>query len=275
VQTLNVILHGLFALEERDGHIIALAPDLNGEHVYRAGSWLGEIELRRGDYWLLGVEHGRGRFAADRNLILPKARFSAQAPRTAFASIVFPQPRDVISLRTLAVTPGDFTGSSSSAVTTNKIATIQILVYDVNDLRDVELSGHPWKVPSDPDLSTYNLHVFAEEDVEVGEGGEPHSLAAFSRTLALYGLDLSLVAPKTTPPLSAEDRALMPPGIDALEVGDLPRQVSHLGGFGDVLREFLRQSTPDHLAALGRFWTAAEGIGTGLSRCSFVIGRSA
>jgi hypothetical protein len=47
---LNVLLHGAFAFtDDRESkHILALMPRLK-EHVYRAGSWLAETELRPPD----------------------------------------------------------------------------------------------------------------------------------------------------------------------------------------------------------------------------------
>ena len=73
---LNVILHGTFAYIDKQGDdfIDALIPlpqpDDGMDHVFRAGNWLGETELRPGTYKLEGVkETGTDNLDYTKNLI--------------------------------------------------------------------------------------------------------------------------------------------------------------------------------------------------------------
>jgi hypothetical protein len=73
--TLNVILRGTFAYIDKKGvaFIDALIPvpkpDDGVDHVFRAGNWLGETELRPGTYTLRGVKTGTDYLDGTRNLI--------------------------------------------------------------------------------------------------------------------------------------------------------------------------------------------------------------
>src|SRR6266576_2633998 len=96
--TLNVIFHGLFGLMENKDSIDMLIPNLGTEHVYRAGNWLGELELSPGLYALEGVTPGNAAFNRKHNIIVDGLRLSREPNRQPYATLRFPRPQRIASL---------------------------------------------------------------------------------------------------------------------------------------------------------------------------------
>lgn len=270
MQTLNVILHGLFALAEKEDHILAMAPDLGGQHVFRAGSWLGESELQRGIYWLSGVNAGPGVFDPARNLILENKTVSAQAPSKAYATICFRRPREIHSVRPVTIDPAkDFTGGDAGSVRSTQLATIQILVYDCENLSAVRLSGHTWEPPQDDETPVFNLHIFSEEDVKPDES---HAIGAFDQAVALFeGVDLHLTKKRDVPEFDVA-KEVLPNGVIPLEIEDLAYRRNRLVDLGNTLRSILLSPPLDFSPLMDVLGDAIPTSGD-IDTCSFPVVR--
>jgi hypothetical protein len=266
--TLNVILHGLIALVRQKDSIIALMPDVK-QHVFRAGSWLGEIELRNGFYSLTGVNSGTADFDKTKNLILENAQMSPDGPSAAYATILFPKPKEIHSLRPVAIDPKtDLSGRDAAGITATALTSIQIFVYDCPDLSQFALQGHPFLPPQDPKLAVFNLHVYSEEDVDPAD--LDHAVNAFDEAVALFkNLDLKLVNSKPIPP--ADPTEPRPDGVVLMELEDLGYRQSRLTNHGEILRGILSSPNPD-FSLLAAAWGDQQPRAGELSNCSFPIG---
>jgi hypothetical protein len=180
--TLNVIFHGAYVFDQytEPKHFLVSMPRMK-HHVYRAGNWLAETELRGSDtadaseaiYALKGVEQGTVMFdeAAERespkNLLLYEPR--EDRPRVLpHATIRLPLPKAITSLRVAKIPRDKFNVADDLVLAGDQhIATLQIFTYDVTNPNDVCLEattgeGHFWEpAPLDGYI---NLHVFAAED---------------------------------------------------------------------------------------------------------------
>src|ERR1043166_7262106 len=114
--TLNVILHGayLFDRESDPGRIRALIPRMK-HHVYRAGNWLAETELRgrTGDdeavYELTGVNPGGVTLDPKEGLdVFVEPRDEGEPKHHPFAVIRLELPRRITSLRVASIKRSDF-----------------------------------------------------------------------------------------------------------------------------------------------------------------------
>lgn len=179
---LNVIFHGAYVFDQytEPKHFLVSMPRMK-HHVYRAGNWLAETELRGSDtsdaseviYNLEGVEPDTVRFdeAAEakspKNLMLYEPR--EDRPRVLpHATIRLPLPKDITSLRVAKIPRDKFTDPDDLVLPGDQyIATLQIFTYEVTDPNKVRLEattggGHFWEpAPLDGYI---NLHVFAAED---------------------------------------------------------------------------------------------------------------
>jgi hypothetical protein len=233
MQTLNVILHGLFALvDQGQDYILALAPDVEGQHSFRAGSWLGETVVRRGFYRLEGVLTGKGEFEPSKNLVLRGKLLSATAALEAHATFLFPRPRQIYSLRPVKVSPNDFVGTDAVSVGENHPSTT-VLVYDVPTLGAVRLAGHFFTPPKD-DRPSYNLHIYSEEDTGLGDAAHP--IDAFAKVVSLFlNVDLRLKTPGMKSVMGPPDASL-PDAIVPVEIENLSHTVRRLSDTGDLVR---------------------------------------
>lgn len=199
---LNVVLHGAYALDQttNPGRILALIPNIP-YHVYRAGNWLAETELRgrtNGSpviYELLGVKAGNAKFDGQQNLIVkPKQPGQPLAPP--YATLNFPLPGQISSLLVAEIPRSSFNDSYELVGSSDPqpIATLQILTYDFEDENALMLKaqdeggGHYWE----PVLAGgyINLHIFAAED---SYHKPSNSLVDFNECADLIGgLDLRL-----------------------------------------------------------------------------------
>jgi hypothetical protein len=190
--TLNVLLHGLFLIVDREDYLLALAPDLDGQHVYRAGNFLGCTELHRGMYRLAGVDPGgAATFDPNLNLILEDKVLKPDAMHLAHATILFRRPQQIFSVRPVIFSPEEFTGTDKKFIR-GLAATTQILVYSCPSLPEVRLVGHPWLPPQTPGDGPFNLHLYSEEDTRIGLLKHPQN--ALDKVAGLFqNLDLQLV----------------------------------------------------------------------------------
>ena len=174
-QKLNVVLHGAYQLNQttEPGRILALIPYIP-HHVYRAGNWLAETELRgqtNGSpavYELLGVKPGNAKFDLQQNLMVkPKQPGKPQA--SPYATLIFPLPAQISSLLVASIPRSSFNDTQELVGSSDPqpIATLQILTYDFDDenalmLKAQDGDGHYWE----PVLAEgyINLHIFAAED---------------------------------------------------------------------------------------------------------------
>jgi hypothetical protein len=171
---LNVLFHGAFAFDQttQPGRILALIPYMD-YHVYRAGSWLAETELRGRTgskaviYELLGVIPGCDKFDPNQNLIVnPQQPGNPQS--FPYATLVFPLPQKITSLLRADIPRSAFTFPQELAASGDQhISTVQVFTYDFPDenavmLRADDGDGHYWQpVLVDDHI---NLHIFAAED---------------------------------------------------------------------------------------------------------------
>jgi len=174
---LNVIFHGAFTFDQSSepDRILALMPKMP-HHVYRAGSWLAETELRgRTDsdavvYELLGVEPGGEKFRPEqnRNLMLKKPQLKDQPAVYPYATLKFPLPQKIASLQVAAIPRDAFTNQDDLLVDGDQhIAIVQVFTYDIADQNELSLKardgdGHYWEPVFTGDY--VNLHIFAAED---------------------------------------------------------------------------------------------------------------
>jgi len=249
--TLNVIFHGSMAIydsKEGESPIHVLLPKngpTNGlktdHHVYRAGNWLGETELNRGEYKLVGVNAGRGHFDHKVNLVL---KSECLVTDNAHAALRFPRPQAIASLRVANVRFDAFNPDEAKALNLDKrgvnIATLQVFTYTFNDdngLRlanaanaDDKLDGHYWEPAFDGNY--INLHIFCSED----RFSTPSQASAdFKACTALLGLKLELEHPYPT--ATAANDVRLPAGVIAEETEDLPFRTLRLARLGRLVRQ--------------------------------------
>ena len=172
---LNVIFLGAYLWDQntqRD-HILVLIPKIE-YHVYRAGSWLAETELRgRTDskavvYKLLGVKPGNARFDAQRNLIVkPHQPGTPQA--YPYATLIFPLPQTITSLMVADIERDSFTHPQDLVVDKKHqhLATVHVFTYEIEDenklmLKAEDGEGHYWEPVLCGDY--VNLHILSAED---------------------------------------------------------------------------------------------------------------
>jgi hypothetical protein len=241
-QKLNVILHGTFAYIDSDEHFMdALIPlpnfDDGVDHVFRAGNWLGETELRPGTYRLEGVKEGKDYLDHTKNLIFQNGRTRAQRdPQTQYARIIFPRPERITSLRLAKVDlkspPADLTGNHGAA--------LQVFTYDVDsdpmlrlqkisDDEKNELPGHYWEPVFTSDYA--GLQIFSAED----HPDDPaHTSRAYQKVAALLGVtNIELNQVHRAHGIDDKD---LPPGVIADETEDLAARTLRLARLGRLRR---------------------------------------
>ena len=264
--TLNVIFHGLVAMQARKDDILALLPSLPGTHVHRLGEWLGEMEIpHRTDYRLSGVEPGGAGFDPSTNLFLGPRELAPDFASRIQAAMVFPKPDQIRSLRLVPVEASDFEGADAALFARARaLPTIQIFVYRVTGTTAaVRVENHTWEPPAVA-LDSLNLHIFSEEEsLNVAE----HAPDAFERSASLFlGVDLKLLRPKAVPDFTAEEARQLPPGVHPLELDDLAVRLPKLVGTGRALL-----AEPPDVDALLQQWGLFVPSGRDLRACSFAI----
>jgi hypothetical protein len=232
--TLNVLLHGAFALIPGEKQIVALMPILR-DHVYRAGSWLAETELRSSTYYLNGVKAGTVcKFNKDKNLFV---EFNGKLPaKPTHAKLEFPCPKDIRSLR-VAEIPTKFFSRPEDLVVKGEnqnIATLQVLTYDIENentlaLRAKEGEDHHWQPAFTGDH--VNLHIFASED----HYHKPSNAQLdFNKCVELLGVDLKLKA-RFLPARGIEDSTPPPSGVAPEETEVLALRTLRMARLGRLV----------------------------------------
>jgi len=177
---LNVLFHGAFTFDEskEPKRILALIPTMEN-HVYRAGSWLAETELRGRTeskteskevvYELVGVKSGGENFQTDSENLIVKAQGQGDPEAVPYATLRFPLPEKITSLRVGEIARKDFTGREDLVGNRDPqpIATLQVFTYDILDQNALSLKaedgdGHYWEPAFTGDF--INLHIFSAED---------------------------------------------------------------------------------------------------------------
>jgi len=213
---LNVLLHGAFTFIPCNERIDVLIPNLP-HHVYRAGSWLAETQLRAGRYELEGVEgqqlSGHNRFSPDKNLLV---KFNGQLPEKPlpYATLELPRPKKITTLRTVVADRKYFSHPELLAVDSPEqhLSSLQVFTYDISDEKRLQLKaergdGHYWEPAFIGDH--INLHIFASEDYYHRPSNAQEDI---NECIALLGADLKLQTAHV-------------PAQDSLNPDDLPEGV--------------------------------------------------
>jgi hypothetical protein len=246
--TLNVILHGGITFIDRGGGSLPIKAYLpnNPNHVFRAGNWLGETDLARGDYQLFGADPGTGEFKRSKNLILKPPQ---QEPKGVYATLSFPRPEDIASLRVATVPRKEFVLDKQplSEQEAEKLhirqeehlSMVQVLTYKVPDanelciryLEDDKTGGHYWEPVF---LGNYiNLHVFCSEDRFSTPTHAVEDFAACTELLGYPGLTLSRPQPAGAIP----DDSHLPEGVIEEETEDLGFRTLRMARLGRLFKQ--------------------------------------
>lgn len=272
---LNVILHGLFAVQQRMNDLAIHLPRLEGMHVYRAGHWLAEADLApAGLQVLTGVKKGDVAFDPNRNIALSGRGNPSKASASAHTTLLIPNPRAIASLLAIPISPAaDLLGKDAAFLTTSFLPTVHVLTYDVDDLNLVRLEGHPWQPPAAGE--TANLHIFSQEETAHNERLQGHAIGAFELSAGMLGLDLALNLPANRLIAPVFDPAvdLLPTGVNPLELEDLSRRQTRLQAFSQsLLTEGL--TSADETATLQMLrdpWALAGAAGSRIGSCTLMV----
>jgi hypothetical protein len=263
---LNVLLHGAFTFvnEEETNYIRTLVPFLE-HHVYRAGNWLAETELRgREDirdspvtYELRGVDQGRKRFVYDspdffelRNNIVIKfgnlpdnnqrtVRFGRVRKPALYATIILPIPRKITSLRLAKIPIGNIKDSQLLQAQNDPehMANLQIFTYDFKDDNALRLQAvdggrdHFWEPAFIRDY--INLHIFSSEDHYCKLSNAQDD---FNRCVDLLGVSLQLQT-RFLPDCELIDPGVLK-GVTAEETEELAIRNRRMARLGRLLSRY-------------------------------------
>jgi hypothetical protein len=251
---LNVLLHGAFTfvLEENADHILALIPELK-DHAYRAGSWLAETELyggRGATYGLTGViPGGESHFDHEKNLLVKfRGKPPAKPPRHArrYATLIFPKPRMITSLRVAEIPTQDFFPKQSKNLVVpgpnQHMATLQVFTYDIDKENELALKAVKVSLPRATKLEDHywepaftgnyvNLHIFSSEDYYHKASNAGYDL---NQCIALLGVNLEVdVRYVPTRGIPATDEStLRDLGVTPIETEDLASRTRRLAELG-------------------------------------------
>lgn len=241
---LNVIFHGLFAYVISDTGIEILVPQLT-EHTYKAGTWGQEMRLSEGrTYQLQGVTDYRvmpaGTPDPSLNAVVYDFPDIYRSGPNFYCSLQLPFPKALRSVRRsppiadlLAgqkVFKAAFNGKDSTGINKKiqKVAMVQVLVYEYGDISALKLACRQGSVPEpslawDPILGdgTVNLHVFAEPEFKFDQM-QNHPIHGMEALRSLFPkLDLQLnFAVEALP-----DRSSPVIGLSVEEEASLPEQL--------------------------------------------------
>lgn len=232
---LNVILHGAYAFARKSGNVEALIPALK-HHVFRAGNWLGETELRgRGvSYELLGVTSGTDWFDPALNVFVNShlpARVSAHT------TLIFPIPKKIHSLR-VAEVPRSAFEHREDLVGRNElehVSTLQVFSYEFADENKLFLKasrgdGHYWEPVFTG--NSINLHIFSAEDHFARLSNSEQD---FNRCAKLLGS--KVVLNTRLVPAGIPDPRALPPGVTEEETEDLATRTRRLARLGRLVTQ--------------------------------------
>jgi hypothetical protein len=261
-----VLLHGAFTFvnEENANHILALVPNLQ-HHVYRAGNWLAETDLRGREeirdspvtYELQGVSPGRKKFVYNnpdffdlRNNIVIKfgnlpdndgrtVKFGRVLKPALYATLRLPIPRKITSLRLGEIPIKDITDPQLllSQYAPQHMANLQIFTYDFDDdnaLRLQAVNGgrdHFWEPAFIRDY--INLHIFSSED---HYSKLSNAQDDFNRCVDLLGVSLQ-VETRFLPDCEVSDPSILM-GVTAEETEELAIRNRRMARLGRLLSRY-------------------------------------
>lgn len=281
--TLNVIFHGtfLFFLNKKTQFwnkvdepffkegIQVLIPEVPG-HVYRAGNWLGEMELASGRnsgpepplFTMEGVASGAKFLDPTQNLVFDGKALAKKLNTKLRAALHVPKPQKVTSLCRLPMPAEDVMAADPNNELPKQyggqIATLQIFTYRIEDDADLRLvqrvSGHPpfvWEpaFAGRGENRTVNLHIFAAHEGPAGSAHVPDAFASFVNLFA----DVRLKLPRPRQGFNFKVSEL-PRGVDPEETEDLAPRTQRLAQLGRMKLEE---------RDLNLAWFDTEGFGTG------------
>jgi hypothetical protein len=171
--TLNIILHGLFVIDIDDDGIQLLTPDTPG-HIYRYGNWdarkIWSLDTKK--IWeLKGASSSNSPVPSDPYMVAlsksdSQCAFTVRREK-AKVHVKLPRPSAMKFLRKCGdgravscVDPNN--GSGRRTVEVYSLSLCQVLVYNVDDSRQLRLEGSPWKPWIGHKSHTANLHFWAE-----------------------------------------------------------------------------------------------------------------
>jgi hypothetical protein len=209
-------------------------------HVYRAGNWLAETELRGRigskpvTYELLGVTPGGDKFDPSLNLMV-KPQQPSEPQSHPYATLVFPLPEKITSLLRADLARSSFSSPQELAVDGDQhISTVQVFTYDFPDENAVMLKaddgdGHYWQPVLVEDH--INLHIFAAEDHYHKPSNAEED---FNQCAELIGLSLRLQT-RSLPTSGLLASPPLPPGVDARETESLALRTDRLAKLGRLV----------------------------------------
>ncbi|MGH9824459.1 MAG: hypothetical protein ACREDR_14550 [Blastocatellia bacterium] len=201
--TLYVFMHGLTTVSEDTGNLEVVMPRVEG-HVYLAGNWLQETDLKPGSAPVLrGVKDGGATFSSTRFTI----RFTGCSLTTHARAVTLwmPKPKAIFELlhstpprpSAAAPQPTYVAKRLDNGTEFRELATLHVLSYDYDDENEVFLEGHYWE-PT-PTGGAMSLHLISTSRVAEGADHQVKTEAALGRLVRNYpGLDFP--APSSAPP---------------------------------------------------------------------------
>jgi hypothetical protein len=241
---LNVILHGAYAFDQttQPDRILALMPEIE-YHVYRAGSWLAETDIRgRTDseavvYELLGVKPGNDKFQPQQNqnlMVKPQRAGNPQA--FPYATLVFPLPQKITSLLVAELPRNSFTHTQELVVNSDSqhIATLQVFTYGIEDQNKLMLKaqdgdGHYWEPVLTGDY--VNLHIFSAEDHYHKPSNAEEDFNKCADLIGGLNLRMQTETLRTSRLLTAQPL----PGVDARETESLALRTQRMARLGRLV----------------------------------------
>jgi hypothetical protein len=207
-------------------------------HVFRAGNWLGETDLRGAGvvYELKGVNSGTATFDPALNLLV-KAHDLPDLPRR---TLVFPVPKSITSLRVAEVPVKSFKNgqeldATNAALTVQHVATLQVFTYDFDDenkllLKATEGDGHYWEPAFTGNF--INLHIFSSEDhfARISNSDEDFNLC-------VGALGSPLLLNTRIVPSGIPDPGILPRGVTIPETEDLAARTQRMARLGRLVSQ--------------------------------------
>jgi hypothetical protein len=241
---LNVLLHGAIAFVKEETQIQALIPRFD-HHVYRAGNWLAETDLRgRSEdceesvvYKLFGVERADKVDIPADNLVL---KFEGLPPKPVpYATIKFPLPSKITSLRIVKVDSSYFTHREDLAhpgAEQQHMATLQVFTYGIDKENELRLGGekgggHYWEPAFTENY--VNLHIFASEDHFYKPSNAREDI---EECLQLLGVETRLNT-QFLPAGDSPDPRLLPDGVAAEETESLRIRTQRMARLGRLIKQ--------------------------------------
>ena len=251
---LNVLFHGAFTFvkKKKANKILALVPHMR-HHVFRAGNWLAEIELRGQVhcdeappvYELIGVKSEETFAIPAQNLIVKYDSLPNDVG--VYATIKLPFPRQITALRVGSIPTSTFEPAENRKKlkvqgASQPISTLQVFTYEIDKENSLQLggvrgNGHYWEpvfVHDDETKRDYvNLHVFSAED-HFHKFSSPQE--DINQCLDLLGVDLQ-VNTRFLPAGEIDDPNDLPFGVSAPETEELAVRTRRLARLGRLVSQ--------------------------------------